>query len=291
MAIKTSKFKWPTSSQAISLAGFAIGVVGLLAKLINRDFPTWITILSVFGILVCVLYLTRQWLSRLLRLIHPHLERATPWLVALLIVQSGLILFHVWPVTNRIQVSFDSSKAAVYNSWQHQNHHTKYIEARGAGDTLDWVIIDKGRTGNFRFKVNSDQEPSKGASSGGYISFYDRMCDRLRYRTLRFHCRVTDATGNPDLGVRLSVDNPKTTGDRELISYEIKSLSKFVSISDEWRSVDIPLSAFQQVRYEPPFPEGLDENTINKIVFFVDNDIAQKCKQATFWFSEIDFRP
>ena len=48
---------------------------------------------------------------------------------------------------------------------------------------------------------------------------------------------------------------------------------------------------FHQVRYEPPFPTGVDENTINKIVFFVDNKTAEQCRPGSFHFSDIWFRP
>jgi hypothetical protein len=277
--------------QVIALAGFAISLVGLVSKLINREFPAWLAAISLLTLLMCAFYLTHQWLTLVFRFLHPHLVDINPWLGLVLLVLNSLILYHIWPVSNVLSISFDPAKAAVFNSYQHQPMHTKYLEVRGVGDTLSWIITDEGRTGSFRFKINANQEPSYGASSGAYITFYGQPCDRLRYRTIRFRFKVTDASGNPDVGIRLAVDNPKATGDRELISYEIQSLAKYGPIKNEWQTFEIPVNAFQQVRYEPPFPEGLNENTINKIVFFVNNQIVEQCREATFWFSDIVFRP
>ena len=90
------------------------------------------------------------------------------------------------------------------------------------------------------------------------------------------------------MGVRLAVDDPTAVGDREKITYEIASLATHGPVSEKWTTFELPIAAFQQVRYEPPF-KGIDANTINKLVFFVDSRIAALCRKGTIWFSDIAF--
>lgn len=282
---------WQQVNRVISVAASVISLIFFIRGLIDDEYPTWIVTISGLLLFACLLYLFRRPLLRVLNRVHPHAVNANPWIALVLLGLTALILWRVSPSHTAIYISFDPAKAAVFNSWRHQDH-TKHIAALGSGDTFTWITTDKrNTTGSFRFTVNPTLPASTGASSGGYVTFYGNVCDKLRYRTVRFRCKVTDVNGNPDVGLRLAVDNPKATGDKELIAYEIASLAKYGPVGAEWRTFEIPLGDFNMVRYEPPFPTDVDENTINKIVFFVDNRIAEQCKQAAFHFSEICFRP
>lgn len=273
----------------ISLIGFLLGLIGFLAKLFFRDLPSWFSISALIIFLCCVLFLIRNWIYPMLKRTHPHVEMIAPWLIVVLLFLSVLILYNSLPKLNTVViVKFDEAKGAIFNSWLHQPH-TKHLNAVGENNTPTWRVSDEGVTGTFHFHVDPEKNASFNASVGGYITFYAQQIDRLRYDAVTFNCKVSNYDGTPDLGVRLTVDNPKATGDREIVSYEVSSLAKYSTLSAEWQSYSIPLNAFQQIRFEPPFPERIDENTINKIVFFVDNTIGDKCPRATFSISNIKF--
>jgi len=199
----------------------------------------------------------------------------------------------IWPRPSRVELRFDRAKGAVYNSWGDEKaQHTRHIVAWGtAKGLLDWPISDEGLTACFHYRSDPNTPATKDASSGGYLTFYDTPCDRLRYRTLRLQCRATDVEGQADLGVRLVIDDPHLAGNRELVVYELPSLKSFAVIDSTWRSIRIPISEFQQRHYRPPLPSGLDANTINKIVFFIDNRMVGECCRGTMWISEITFSP
>jgi|GEM_PF-6825263 len=280
------RFPWQS---IVTAAGSIVGLAGFVVGLLEI-WPLWISVSSVLLLVACVLYLTSRWWISPVKVVHAQLDTFTPWLIIALLVVSVLILHFVRPRRGPVAISFDSGKAAVFNSWQHQKHR-KHIEASGGGERLGWTIADNGRTGSFQYAVDGTLSPSEGASSGAYVTFYEQPCDRLQLRTVTFRCRITGASSAADVGIRLAVDNPKATGDREMIAYEIDSLAKYGALGDTWTKFELPTSAFKQVRYEPPFPAGLDENTINKIVFFIDNRIAERRHNATVWVSDIEFRP
>lgn len=220
-----------------------------------------------------------------------HLATLNPWMIICTLTMTVAILSFVWPRHRARPILFDKVRGAVFNSWNHREQ-SKYIEAYGdRKNSQDWVVEDGGYTGSFTYEVNPDLQPSDGASSGGYITFYGEPCDRLSYRYISFRCKAISEKGsNADVGVRIVVDNPKAAGDRELATYEIKSLASTGNIGSNWKEYKLSLSDFERSRYEPPFPDGLDANTINKIVFFIDKEIATKCPKATLWFSNISFQ-
>jgi hypothetical protein len=60
-------------------------------------------------------------------------------------------------------------------------------------------------------------------------------------------------------------------------------------IGEGFETYTIDIDGFALTRYEPPLPEGSDANTTNKLVFFVNNAIADSCPKATLWFKNICF--
>lgn len=290
MGTKRNTKKRPTPQDMIAVAGLIVGLAGFAAQLINSDFPSWLATVSLLVLFLCLAYLVRPWLAPFVTRLHPYLVSANPWLAILLLLLTILILYHVWPRRQAVPILFDAAKSAVFNSSDHQRSHAKYIRAVGASETLTWAIADEGRTGSFHYDVNSTEEPHPDVCSGGYVAFYGQPCDRLQFRTLRFRCRITDAIGKPDVGVRLAVDDPTAIGDREKITYQIASLAEHGPVSEKWTTFELPIAAFKQVRYEPPF-KGIDANTINKLVFYVDSRIAASCGEGTVWFSDVAFVP
>jgi hypothetical protein len=248
--------------------------------------PFWLAVPSILMMLICAIYFTRSLRPLVVGWIHPRLLIASPWLLSLVLVLCAVTAVHVWPVKTSRHIMFYASGCGVFKSQDHQAAHGNYLSV----DSL-WTITDDGRTGGFSYRTNPTEKPSQLASVGGYMTFYTEACDRLAFESLRIRCKATDANGVVDVGIRLAVDDPKASGDRELATYEVKSLRAYGQIDTTWRTFEIPLGAFEPRRNEPPYPRGLDANTINKLVFYVDARIATSCPQATLWFRDICFLP
>jgi hypothetical protein len=185
----------------------------------------------------------------------------------------------------------------LFNSWENkpvesdQPQHARYLEAWGnKKGSMDWLTNDNGRTGSFSYSTNKSATPDALASSGGYITFYDDPRDRLSTQSIRFRCKAASEHGAVDFGIRIAVDNPRATGDRELATYQFDSVASEKRITTEWQIFEISISDFVNIHYRPPFPQGLDGNILNKLVFYVDARRAEQCPQATLWFSDIELR-
>ena len=186
--------------------------------------------------------------------------------------------------------------AAIFNSWENAvaGTHTRYITASGSGPAeskLKWAVGLNGTEGTFSYRVDSQITPEGNESSGGWVAFYEDPIDRLRYRSVSLRCKVEKADGVPDVGIRLVVDNPGSTGDRELVVYELSSLAAIAPLTTDWQLYDIDLAHFVLKTSRPPMPKGLDANTVNKIVFFVTPGIAERCDGATLSFRDVEFQP
>jgi hypothetical protein len=192
------------------------------------------------------------------------------------------------------EIRFDKVRGLLFNSWENSSAkgHSKFIHVYNPDDRmLQWTITDDGKSGSFEYSSNSEITPAGLESSGGYITFYTSPCDKLKFKAVRFRCRASSTQGSPDVGMRLVVDNPHLQGDRELAVYELDSLNSVTPIEPGWKVYSLKLDLFELKALRPPLPEGIDMNTINKIVFYVDVKKAKKCKAATFEFSDITFEP
>jgi hypothetical protein len=281
MAKRKVKLGFLTFQNVLAVAGLILGVAGFAGSLVKDEFPLWLTVASVVLLSACLLFLIWDWLRPPAGIAHAVLVSANPWLVFVVLIQTAVILILVWPVSHTSSLIFDDGTSAVYNSYLHERKHSRFLQAVGADKSMAWNISDKGRTGYFSYHTNANESPDAISSSGGYISFYRNPCDRLTYRSIRFRCKAEKAVGIADMGVRLVVDDPKgAAGSRELIVYKIDSLTKYGKLSEKWATFDIPIGDFTQEEYRPPFPRGLDENTINKVVFFITHEMAAKCPSA-----------
>ncbi len=271
-----------------AITGFVLAAAGSAANIVNPEFPAWLAVVCILALVACTAWFTFRLyhpLARRVARFHQPVATSTPWLVLLTLILCVTILYFVLPGRRVAQIKFDNGTGAVFNSWDGVPDHKKRIQAAGAGGTLAWGIEGDGSTGWFSYKTDKALPAAEGISSGAYLTFYGRPCDRLQYRTLRFRCRATAAPGAADVGVRIAVDNPREKRDRELITYEVASLRRYAPVDGSWRTYEIPIGDFRQVRYQPPFPANL----INKIVFFVNAEISDACPDATLWFADIAF--
>lgn len=285
-----SQFTW---QHILTIIGFILGVIGFTVKLFDDTQPRALLVVSIVVLVACSFflgYLARRRIASTITVLHGPVSAFSPWLAILTFITSVWVLILVIPAHSSVPIRFDAGVSAVYNSWDHVPQHSKRLRAFGTDGGLAWTIADGGATGSFSYATDKAIATTEDATSGAYITFYGRPCDRLQYRSVHFRCKVTAATGPADLGVRLTVDNPKATKDRELIAYECNSLRRYSAIDETWRHFDIPLGDFRQARYQPPFPPNLDENSINKIVFFIGTHTSDQCPAATVWIGDVAFR-
>lgn len=227
------------------------------------------------------------------RKLQETFRKLMPWLIPVNLILSLLILLLVQPLHKTLEIEIDKTRGAIFNSWANQPEQPKQIWAWGNHGDLMWVIDDQGAA-RFSYEIDSTvTNPDPNASSGGYVTFYNKPCDRLVYREVSFKCRATNFRGMPDIGIRLAVDDPKATQDRERVTYELPSLNTYLkgkkNIIDFWQTFTIDIGDFVMKRVEPPLPRGVDENTINKIVFFVNSEIVENCPEGTLWLRDIIF--
>ena len=196
-----------------------------------------------------------------------------------------------------IQVVFYKETGAIFNPSAARSVPKDALEAWGErpGDLM-WGISGSGES---YFSYKSDLNllaKAPEAVSGGYMTFYDRPCNRQDYRQLKLECRVTDAKGSsPDFGITLALDDPHAVGERERLSYELRSLAEYnkgaVTIDSTWREFSIDVDAFRRLPPIAPPPPSLDSNAVNKIVFIVGYQNLKTCPQGTLWFRNVTFVP
>jgi len=257
---------------------------------------------AIYAILAVVSILI--WIGPFVAWLHRSLNWATPWFVLVLLLLSGATLFTVRLLRARppqlvIAVMFDISHGQVFNSWTDKySGHNEHIYAWGTErDPRLWDIPGgSSDEASFSYKADTKIRPSDGASSGAYQTFYDTPSDRRVFRKIVFTLQSAETcgAGQADVGVRLTVDNP-LENETEYFTYELASLkAKKGTIDGSWRQFEIPISELvrvPRVRNSAPLPHGLDENTINKIVFFVDNTIVSRCSRNTLRIRDVSFQP
>jgi hypothetical protein len=191
-----------------------------------------------------------------------------------------------------------NSNAFLFNSWENtpispkQKAHSRLLTVFGSdiGD-MEWVKHDAGVTGSFSCRTNGNATPDPLASSGGYITFYADPRDRMGMQSIRFRCKGTSKQDAVDFGVRIAVDDPRGAGDRELATYQFNSVASMGPVTGDWRTLEIPIKNFKMTTLRPPFPRGLDANTINKVVFFLNYSHIKNSSDVTIFLSDITLVP
>ena len=163
----------------------------------------------------------------------------------------------------------------------------------------DWVISlggGSGKEASFSFDRHEDGLKAVWASSGGYVSFPGAPINRLVYRYLTFDCKATAFEGQPDIGVRLVLNDPRSGGTpwgKEAEVYELKSLnqqpiSKPLSIT--WQKYELDTRDFDpSPAVLPDTPNAVDSNLINKIVFFLNDQMTRGSAKGTIWIRNVVF--
>jgi hypothetical protein len=255
-------------------------------------------------LLVVAILSVRDWF--LLRKVHSFLEASAPWFVFVLLLLSGTTLYILkllWTTTpevvpRSIAVTFDPAHGQVFNSWQDRySGQTEHIRAWGTKrDPAFWDTAGRSPDeAGFSYEVDPALKPSDGASSGGFQTFYDTPADRRIFHKIAFALQSAESCGKgkADVGIRLTVDDPRYG--TEYFTYELASLkAKKGTIDGSWRPFELYITEFQRVervRNSAPLPLGLGENTINKVVFFVDSTIVKQCPQNTLLIRGITLQP
>ena len=201
-------------------------------------------------------------------------------------------------VPSPIFIKFDEEKGAIFNSLASQPAFRNALVAWGKKPTdLGWVIDEKGEAG-FSYKADPVLLTKLAvAVSGGFMTFYDKPCDLLAYRHLRFACKVTGTKpgSKPDLRIRLAVDDPEAKGERERVTYEVPPLVEYFkgtrAIQADWQDFSIDLKDLQPLPHAGSPPPGLNSKAINKIVFYVTAQEVKDCPEGTLWFRDVTFIP
>ena len=155
-----------------------------------------------------------------------------------------------------------------------------------------WVFA--GDSARFTFRVDSKIEQNDpNASSGGYMTFYDTPGRKTDYRHVVFDCRVTETSPrcDADIGLRLAAEGQA----KELATYEIDSLSHYFGGKNDpnahWKHFDVYTPDLKQVWIATgPIP-GIDQDTLNKIVFFVNEGVSRRCAYGTVWIKNVILIP
>jgi len=291
----------------LSILLFFAGIVNFffapITDWLNPQLRQWIKLGISIVLVLLAIFKARRWF--LLKRVHFIFGTLAPWLIVFVLFLSIITVTLVWllganpphVLLKNQPVPFDSARGEIFNSWQDpQSGHSKRIQAWGMKqEPFSWEIADNGLEGSFAYALDPAMRISEGASSGGYMTFYSDPVDRRTYRRVAFFSRTaaTCQKGGGDLGLRLVVDDPRDS--TEHFTYEIDSISNSKGTIDvNWKRFEIYLSEFQRMprtHSRAPLPPSVDENTINKIVFFVDNGIAAKCPENTILIRDINFLP
>jgi hypothetical protein len=262
------------------------------------ELDIWLPVALLAGAALGAMFFTEDG-RRAARSVYRALQHFSPLgtvltlvLIALLLLQFRLQFRTRGP--QPVIVTMDPTRGALFNSWDEPKPLIKRIRVRGAEPSLALMWLIDGDSARFTFEV--DRSILKGhpnASSGGYMTFYDTPVRRGDYNHVDFDSRATDAAPGcvPDLGVRLAADG----AGRELATYELASVVQYFGrrrkLDGNWQRFEIYMPDLAQVRVDTAPTPGIDQNTLNKIAFYVSDTSAQHCSRATLWVKNIVFRP
>ena len=144
----------------------------------------------------------------------------------------------------------------------------------------------------FSYCQISGRERRQNETSGAYVTIYDDPISFSDYDTLSFSVDGDKGSGGQevDVAVRLVLEDPSLSlADRELVVRESPSLQNLGYFpSGHWERLTIDLGEFTLSRMSAS-ADRLKADTINKIVFFVDNDIVDRSESGTIRIKDIRF--
>jgi len=168
-----------------------------------------------------------------------------------------------------------------------------YTHVFTVGDEgADWVL--HGNEASFSYDRHDHGFQADWSTSGGLVSFPDVPIDRLVYQYVTFDCRVTDALGVPDLGLRLVVDDPSiASAYKEIAVYELGSLNRqFVAkLSEFWQKYEVYALGLTESPKAAQLSHAHDKDTnkINKVVFFITDAMLNRSARGTVWIRNVVF--
>ncbi len=215
-------------------------------------------------------------------------------------------------------ITFAYKNSGLFNSWEDNDFressekHSKHIQVfrvintdnngkyEISKDYFTWNISRLGNAASFCYKIDSNEPNSLEASSGGWITFYANSINITNAQVFRFDFKINVAKA--DVGIRLAyddIDNLRSEKHKQLFWRELSSVRKYLAKTGEdttdlerglWFTLTIPI----QENFIYCESSNLQENSINKflinkVVFFVDNDIGNECKSAELCLKNIGF--
>lgn len=318
------------SDSARRITGSLIGLLVLIATIIGIKWPS-LRLLALVGALALALAVVfARDCEAALKWSHAWLVRAVPYLVLVgflvsiyqfrvsfsgfrgqlggslsdltnILREQGDVTRQILSAVSKasptveIEMTNDQTVAGLYNHWSRnaaRDGYTHVFTSEHAGNT--WLFAQEEKSTRFSFLRHRNFQKDSAESSGGYITFYKRPLSRLVYKYLSFYVKVSEASGKPDFGIRLALDDPILQGDdREVVIYEVPSLGQLAkaSLNTSWQRFELYIWQFEEVpaRHSFPIASGVDANNFNKLVFFVTDTIPEQCDKATFWFRDIVF--
>jgi hypothetical protein len=211
----------PSRSADLKVIGEKLGIIvalwaavlGLLIPLVDVLFPldqeTRRRI--VFVIYACLVVITSLiWFKRPLVWVHRRLSSAVPWFVLVLLLLSGVTLYVVRLLRTPEFIAINLDLGQIFNSWQDKySGHTQHIRAWGTEqDPQFWDTADRSPDqAAFSYEVDPKLQPSDGASSGGYKTFYYTPADRRIFQHLIFTLQSAETCGAGKADVRSQIGN------------------------------------------------------------------------------------
>lgn len=280
------------------------------------------TVLITIAFLIVFKNISSAAKQRVLRFVEyyfsPWLQKLMPAFVPIILVVVFLNWLDVKPIKDKVEVDFDNTYSELYSSCQ--NKAFAYTIGIEGENRRNWAVPFKkdGDKSTAYFDYWRERIDDKSHfvnigdidNAGGILLFYNRPIDRIKYKTLSFELRITKTQNlitpkdacigekPPDVGIRLVVDDDKEIsdtlrrrGNRELTNYELPSLAQYVkkTIMSTWMKFEIKIKDIPEKSSITNFPSGLDRNTINKLVFFIDKAKVEGCSNARIWVREISF--
>jgi hypothetical protein len=145
----------------------------------------------------------------------------------------------------------------------------------------------------FSFNEILDRARCEPETAGAYIIFYEDPVGFYEFASLSFsiYSKNGDQCPGADIAIKLTLDDPAfPPRDREVVIRVSPSLQQLGLLpSDHWQRVAVDLGEFSLEPFLRP-GERIDADTINKIAFFVDNDILDQCPSGTVRIKDIAFQ-
>ena len=137
-----------------------------------------------------------------------------------------------------------------------------------------------------------NQKKQEHETAGAYLLFYDDPVPLSDFDSLSFSISSSGdgGGGDADIIVALVVDDPNLPPkEREVVVRESPSVEDIGQpVSSHWERITIDLGEFALQPFRKP-AEHIDPDRVNKIVFFVDNDIVDRFPSGRVRVKDISF--